>query len=165
MRGAFFLRCDRSLAADLQPGLRLEFQLGQTRRSLKVRTRSGTGDELRLCVEGVEDRDAAAALTGATVRALRSDLSPPREGEFFDTDLIGLRAVTTDGEVLGTITEIIETGANDVYVVAGDHGEILVPAVEHAVLEVDLAAGRMTVDPESVQHSEPTQPPEPVDSR
>jgi len=53
--------------------------------------------------------------------------------------------VTEDDEALGRVTEILSTGANDVYVVQGRRGEVLLPALEGVILRVDLASGRMHV--------------------
>ncbi len=154
VRGAFFLRCDASIAADLRCGLTLELTVGETRRFVKIRECGAVGEGLRVFLEGVDDRDEAAALTGAVVRASRTDLSCLNEGEFFDADLLGLEVVTGKGRLLGTIAEIVETGANDVYVVVGQDGEFLVPAVSHAVVAVDLQAKRVTVVAEAIEYPE-----------
>ncbi|MBI5505207.1 MAG: 16S rRNA processing protein RimM [Deltaproteobacteria bacterium] len=154
MRGAFFLRCDPSIARDLRRGLTLEFAAGETRRLARIRECSTVAEGLRVCMEGIEDRDAAAALTGAAVLASRADLSRLKDGEFFDADLLGLEVVSTDGRNLGTITEIVETGANDVYVVTSEAGEILVPAVAHAVASIDLGAKQVTVIADALEYPE-----------
>jgi 16S rRNA processing protein RimM len=60
--------------------------------------------------------------------------------------LIGIEVVTTTGEILGRIESIIETGSNDVYVVKSDENEVLIPALESVVLDVDLEHKRMQVD-------------------
>lgn len=67
------------------------------------------------------------------------------EGEYFHYQLIGLRVITSEGEELGEISEIIETGSNDVYVVSGEKGELLVPAIAQVVRNVDLANQVMVV--------------------
>jgi 16S rRNA processing protein RimM len=56
--------------------------------------------------------------------------------------------VDTEGKLLGRLAQIIETGANDVYVVRGPAGEILLPAIEEVVREVDPVAGKMVVRPQ-----------------
>ena len=53
----------------------------------------------------------------------------------------------TSHEILGNVTDIIETGANDVYVVRGERGEILVPAIKEVVKQIDPAVGRMLIEP------------------
>jgi 16S rRNA processing protein RimM len=70
---------------------------------------------------------------------------PLEEGEFYLYQAIGLAVYTDEGEHLGQIAEIIETGANDVYVVHGPRGEVLLPDIEECVLEIDLDAKKMTV--------------------
>lgn len=66
--------------------------------------------------------------------------------ENFIFDLIGLRVVTEDGEEFGTLTDVIKTGANDVYEVKTAEGkEVLLPAIKECVLNVDLAEGTVTV--------------------
>jgi 16S rRNA processing protein RimM len=90
------------------------------------------------------DRNAAEAFRGMLVRMRRERAAPP-PGSYFHHQIIGLAAVTAEGERLGEVVEIIETGANDVYVVRGPQGEILLPALRSVIREIDLEAGRMTV--------------------
>lgn len=69
-----------------------------------------------------------------------------KKDEYFIADLIGLNVVTDKGEALGTLKDVLETGANDVYIVARPGGkELLLPAIGDCILDVDLEAGRMTV--------------------
>lgn len=66
--------------------------------------------------------------------------------EYFIMDLIGMDAVTEEGKKLGTLTEIIPTGANDAYVVTDETGkELLLPAIKDCILDVDMKLKRMTV--------------------
>lgn len=68
------------------------------------------------------------------------------DNENFIVDLIDLQVVTDDGKVLGTLTDVLQTGANDVYVVEMEDGkEILLPAISSCILDVDLDEERMTV--------------------
>ena len=68
------------------------------------------------------------------------------EDEYFVADLIGLNVVTDEGEALGTLKDVLETGANDVYIVAQPNGkELLLPAIGDCILDVDLEESRMTV--------------------
>ncbi len=64
---------------------------------------------------------------------------------YFHYQMVGLTVETEDGEVLGTIENIIETGSNDVYVVVGDTGEILLPAIGQVVRSIDLESKKMLV--------------------
>jgi 16S rRNA processing protein RimM len=102
---------------------------------------------LILRLEGARDRTQAEALRQAWVLVALEDAIPLEDGEFYLFQLIGLEVVTTSGEVLGVLREVIETGANDVYVVrGGGRGEVLIPAVPHVVRGVDLDAGRVMVE-------------------
>ena len=76
----------------------------------------------------------------------RGDAVPLEDGEYFIADMIGMKVETEDGETLGTLTDVMETGANDVYVVSGPaHGEVLIPAIRDCILDVDVEKGQMTV--------------------
>ncbi len=98
-------------------------------------------------LHGCDDRDAAARLIGATIRIRRSALPKPKRGEFYWADLEGLEVITTEGVVLGRVSHLFATGANDVLVVRDGERERLIPYVtKQFVREVDLKAGRITVD-------------------
>jgi 16S rRNA processing protein RimM len=95
---------------------------------------------------GVEDRDAAEALRGTAILVPRAALPPPAPGEYYWVDLEGLRVRTVDGVALGTVAQVLPTGANDVLVVRGDR-ERMIPFVQpRYVTAVDLEAGTLTVD-------------------
>jgi 16S rRNA processing protein RimM len=95
----------------------------------------------------VPDRTAAELLTGQLLLIPEEEAMPLGEHENYAHDLLGLRVETQAGRVLGQVTDILATGANDVYVVRGAAGnELLIPALRQVVLEVDLAAQRMVVD-------------------
>lgn len=100
-----------------------------------------------LRLSGVRNRPAAEALQGQEILVAVEDAEPLPEGRYYWHQVIGLEAVDTRGALLGRVTNIIETGANDVYVLHGSRGEILVPNVEHVVKSIDVEAGRMVVDP------------------
>lgn len=95
---------------------------------------------------GVEERDAAFSLVGLFIVVPRSRLPKPEPGEYYWADLIGLRVETTDGQALGVIESLMQTGANDVLVVRGER-ERLIPFLQpDVVTRVDLQAGRLVVD-------------------
>ncbi len=96
--------------------------------------------------KGFDDRDQAAELIGAELGVHREDLPEPEEGQYYWSDLIGLKVVHRDGTELGVIDEMLETGANDVMVVKGER-ERLIPFVrDEIVINVDLSQGRVDVD-------------------
>ncbi|HUW50053.1 MAG TPA: ribosome maturation factor RimM [Sulfuricella sp.] len=96
-------------------------------------------------LEGCNDRDAAAALKGLEIAVPREALPETGEDEYYWSDLIGLEVVNVQGEVLGKVSELLETGANDVLVVKGER-EHLLPFIAQVILKVDLKAGRINVD-------------------
>ncbi len=103
------------------------------------------GHVLLLKLRGFDDRDAADGMRGLLVEVPREDAVPLADGELYQYQVVGLRVETDDGKWLGQLIEVIETGANDVYVVVGPFGEVLIPAIAEVVLEVDLAQRRMRV--------------------
>lgn len=89
--------------------------------------------------------EAAEALRGQLVQIKETQAAPLPPGQYYQHQIIGLEVVSESGENLGQVTEILETGANDVYVVAGPSGEVLLPALRSVILQVDLEAHRMVV--------------------
>ena len=68
------------------------------------------------------------------------------EDEYFIADMIGMEGCTEDGNIFGTLKDVIETGANDVYVIENaEHGEVLVPAIKECIRSVDIEKGQMMI--------------------
>lgn len=100
-----------------------------------------------LKLEGYEDRSAAERLRWHVVQVPLAEAIPVEEDEYYEHQLLGLPVWTVDGEHLGEIVEIIETGANEVFVVSGTgQGEVLIPVIEDVVTGIDLDEGRVEVD-------------------
>ncbi|HVX30213.1 MAG TPA: ribosome maturation factor RimM [Nitrolancea sp.] len=122
--------------------------LGDEERPRRLRHVGASRGHATLSIQGVSDRSAAEELRGTVVRIAREQAVPLDEDEFYHFELIGLKVETEAGEPLGTVTEIIETGANDVYVVKDAEGnEVLIPALKEVVPVIDLDAGKMIVRP------------------
>jgi 16S rRNA processing protein RimM len=102
-------------------------------------------EALLLKLKGCDDRDGAEQLRGMLVQISIEDAVPLEDGEYYLFQLVGVRVETESGESLGQVADVIETGANDVYVVRGPRGEILIPAIDEVVLELDLESQRMVV--------------------
>ncbi len=97
---------------------------------------------------GVDDPETARdRLVGRSLAVDRAVVPPAGEGENYHFELLGLEVVRSDGRRVGVLEEILETGANDVYVVKGPDGEVLIPATREVIEKVDVAGGRMTVRP------------------
>jgi len=92
-----------------------------------------------------ETRGDVEALRGAWLMVPGEEALPLEEGEHYHYQLEGLEVYTEDDDYLGQLVEILETGANEVFVVQGPRGEVLLPNITDVVREVDVAVGRMTV--------------------
>lgn len=76
----------------------------------------------------------------------REHAVPLGEDEYFIADMLGMKVITEDGEKFGTLKDVIETGANDVYVIQSElHGEVLLPAIKECILDVDIENQKMKV--------------------
>ena len=93
------------------------------------------------------DIDSAQMVIEREVFVPEECLPPTSEGEYYHYQLLGLRVETAAGKEIGVLRSIIETGSNDVYVVDDSTREILIPALDDVVLEVDLQEGRMVIEP------------------
>ncbi|MFQ6000550.1 MAG: ribosome maturation factor RimM [Anaerolineae bacterium] len=100
-----------------------------------------------LKLEGCADRNSAEKLRGELVQIPLEEAMPLSEDEYYIYQIVGLEVWTREGEHLGRVSEVLFTGANEVYLVEGERGEILVPAIEDVVKEVDLEGGRLIVEP------------------
>lgn len=115
------------------------------RKVLSTRMHAG---QLLVMFAGVTTPEEAAALRGLSITLPGSEVRPLAEGEFFHYQLMGLEVVDEAGEPIGTVTDLIETGANDVLVVSPAEGpDILLPYLAQVVISVDPVAGRMIVRP------------------
>lgn len=95
-------------------------------------------------LKGETSLEAAERWRGAEVRVPAQLVPPLAADTYFHWQILGLTVVTEDGQVLGQVAEILQTGANDVYLVRGER-EILLPATREVVRQVDPATGRMVV--------------------
>jgi len=94
---------------------------------------------------GIDDRDAAMALFPSEIKINKADLEPLPEDEYYYFQLVGLM-IYSEGVLLGTLVDILETGANDVFVIAREgKKDLLVPFLKNIIEEVDLAAKRLDI--------------------
>jgi 16S rRNA processing protein RimM len=99
-----------------------------------------------LKLTAVSDRLAAESLRGEWLMVPEDEALPLEEGEYFLFELEGLEVYTTEGELLGILTSVIETKANNVFEVQGEQGEILLPDTAEVIQDIDFENGRMTVN-------------------
>jgi 16S rRNA processing protein RimM len=128
----------------LRPGTALF--AGEDHDPLTVRSQRPHKDGLLMSFEGIETPESVGRFRNQVLYVSRADAPVLPEGEYYYHQLIGLNVVDEAGRPLGVLTEVMETGANDVYVVADPAGmDLLLPAIPEVVLEVDLEARRMRV--------------------
>ena len=99
-----------------------------------------------LALNNISDREQAMTLIGADLQIEKAVLPELETGVYYWYELIGLKVFTIDDRYLGRLESIIETGANDVYVVKNDRSEILIPALKSVVQAIDIEANSMRVD-------------------
>lgn len=126
--------------------VRGHFVIGGNTRYRVSGSRQLSGDMAVVTLEGVSTRDAAEALRDVILNVLESDLPDLEDDTYYYHQIVGLRAVDESGKEIGTVSDIIATGANDVYVVDTPDGELMLPAIEDVVKLIDIAAGRMVVE-------------------
>lgn len=120
--------------------------MGDSREERRIRQGKKHGNRLIAQFEEINDRDAAEALVHQSIAVYRDQFPETEAGEFYWSDLVGLKVELEDGTELGTIENLMATGANDVMVVKGDR-ERLVPFVQgQYVKSVDLENRRIVVD-------------------
>ncbi len=99
-----------------------------------------------LKLKGIDDRNTADRLRQLMVMIDLEHAVPLEAGEFYLYELIGVEVFTESGELLGNLTEVLETGANDVYVVKGSrYGEVLIPVSGETIIKTDIAAKQVIV--------------------
>ncbi|MGI9245630.1 MAG: ribosome maturation factor RimM, partial [Steroidobacteraceae bacterium] len=119
---------------------------GGQAREARVLEWKRAGQQIAVRLDGVETREAAQALTGYEVQVDRSELPAAGPGEHYLHDMIGLEAVNREGAPLGQVDSFLDLPAHPVAVLRQGKVERLVPVVPGRLLDVDLAAGRVTFD-------------------
>ena len=147
LRGALRVRTDDPRSATLGTLERLFVATAAGRREFKLLGTNALGAGYqRVIVEGIGDVSAAEALRGCAVMAAAADLPPLKQGEFYYFQIAGAEVMLTDGRRLGTIEDIMSTGAHDVWVVRDGAREVLVPVIADVVKAMDLGARRVTIE-------------------
>jgi 16S rRNA processing protein RimM len=128
----------------------LVIQAGQIEKKYFIQWVKPHGKSMLVSLKGIEDRDAADGLVGAKIFIERTALPELEEGSYYWIDIIGLSVFSTDDQYIGCIESIMRTAGNDVYIVKNhdknDRHEILIPAIESVVLNIDFKNKIMRVD-------------------
>ncbi len=115
-------------------------------RPFEIEAGRAHGPGVVLKFAGCDDRDQATMLLQSEIAVRRSQLPPPKPGEYYWADLEGLRVVTLSGVDLGTVASVFATGANDVVVVKGERERLLPFVRGQVVVEIDLEQRLLRVD-------------------
>lgn len=143
LRGEVRVAVFASGAPNLQPGRRA--WLGG--HAMTVKAARAAGETWILRLDRIGDRATAERFRGHLFEVPDSEVLRESPDSYFVHELIGLRVVTAEGEELGQLVEVLSPGANDVYVVRGPRGEVLVPAIGEVVASIDLPVGVMIITP------------------
>ena len=144
IRGGLIVEPQSKIITNLTSGMQIF--LGSNYDVFTVRRFSPHRKRYLLNLETINTRDDAEIYRDVMVYLHFEDTEPLPEGEYYDWQLLGLTVITDDNEILGKLEEIIETGANDVYLVrTGSDDEILIPAIESVIKTVDLENNKMIV--------------------
>lgn len=100
-----------------------------------------------LSLDSFNDINQVLPLVGSELCLKRSQLPEPGEDEYYWRDLIGMTVFTDQGQELGKLVDIFETGSNDIYVVRGDEREYLIPAIADVIAQVDIGGNKMVITP------------------
>ena len=96
--------------------------------------------------KGIDNINDIEKYKGKSLLVDRENAVRLRKDEYFIADMIGIKVFTEDGKEFGTLKDVIETGANDVYAIeTEEHGEVLVPAIKQCILDVDIENEKMTI--------------------
>jgi 16S rRNA processing protein RimM len=144
VRGEVLLEVYTDFPERLSPG-RVVYA-GERRERLVIRQARSRHDGLLLAFEGFDTPEAVGRLRHQVLYIAAQDAAPLPAGSYYAYQFMGMTVVVeADGRELGQIGEILITGANDVYVVRGAQGEVLLPAIPQVIRQIDLQAKRMTV--------------------
>ena len=98
-------------------------------------------------LHGVDSEEEADELVGHVIEVHRSQLFDLKDGEYFHFQLIDLKVITSDGDVIGKISDILSLASADVYVINGKSGDILIPATDEVIKSIDINKGIMIIEP------------------
>lgn len=124
----------------------VQVYVGEEHRPQHIRSIRGHDRLLLVAFSDFHDPESAGGLRNQLVYVRADDRPALPEGEYYQHQLLGLKVISDEGEELGHLVQILETGANDVYIVRPLAGpELLLPAIDEVILQVDLEQSRMMV--------------------
>lgn len=143
LRGEALISIETDFPDRLQKGVKLF--LGEEYKELTIKSRRKTNNGLLLVFEEL-DRETLEAIRNEPLFTRVTDSPQLPEGQFYQHQLLGLEVLTEDGVLLGKLVEVIDTGANDVYIVrTAEEKEVLLPAIRDVIRKVDLENKKLIV--------------------
>ncbi len=133
----------RDTILDYSPWL---LKVGTEWKAYKLKNGQAQGKSLIAQLEGVDSREQAELLVGCTIAIGRDQLKPLKQNEYYWADLIGLEVSTTTGLHLGKVSDLFETGSNDVLVVEGERERLVPWILGDVVKEVDITTKQIIID-------------------
>ena len=146
IKGEVILDLKNDLVELVRPGLEVRLVTPKgAESSREVESARDHNGRLIVRFRGVETRDGAEELRAHAVWLTRGQIGELPEGRYFVQDILGLSVCCDSGECLGTVDDVLSMPANDVYVVRGEGGEVLIPVIDDVVKEIDVEGGRIVV--------------------
>lgn len=119
---------------------------GKEKRDLEVESVKFFKQFVILKFKGIDNINEVERYKRCPLLVTRDHAVPLQEDEYFIADMIGMQVVIEDGAVFGTLKDVIETGANDVYIIeSSEHGEVLVPAIKECILDINIEEQKMQI--------------------
>lgn len=119
---------------------------GKEKRDLEVESVKFFKQFVILKFKGIDNINEVERYKRCPLLVTRDHAVPLQEDEYFIADMIGMQVVTEDGALFGTLKGVIETGANDVYIIeSSEHGEVLVPAIKECILDINIEEQKMQI--------------------
>ncbi len=144
LRGEILMDVYTEFPERLRPGVIV--YLGEEHQPMEIASVRPHRQALLIAFQGIHTPEDAGRWRNTWVYVTAADRPPLPAGQFYVHQVLGLRVVTEQGHLLGTLAEVLETGANKVYVVIAEDGqEILLPAIEQVIREIDLHQGEIRV--------------------
>jgi 16S rRNA processing protein RimM len=120
--------------------------VGEDHRPTIIRSRRGANNGFLIGFKNITDSESAGELRNQIVYVMTKDIPPLPDGDYYHHQILGLKVITEDGNELGIISSILDTGSNDVYVIQPGVGkEILIPNISAVVKEINLEKGEMHI--------------------
>ena len=115
-------------------------------RAVTIKSSRYRGNTVILKLDTIDSRNAAELIRGACLEVPSTELKPLPKGEYYRFQLLGLEVQSTEGNLLGIISNVIPTGSNDVYEISSDTGVFLIPATDEVIKSIDIDKGCMIIE-------------------